>query len=302
MCVCVGRFAAVSSAWADPAVNAIAAASVIEIASFMPLKTLLAGTAWEKTSSMIRSTLKGFCFLGLAGAFALIACGDDEVTEKYPSADSFCSGKADAECKAGAEVCGATADACKAKRTSVCQAAASAATGRGGVYRPQNAEKCINDTTALYASKVVDLAKEKEVDETCSRVFSGSKKKSENCTTSNECEGTLICDRNLCAEKVAKALDEACNNPGDTCGTGTYCGPRGGSNFCNKKNEVGDICGDTTPCLENLRCVPPDGCKERLGAGEVCDKPTDCTTGFCGTDKKCAARLVPGDNGCADFK
>lgn len=251
---------------------------------------------------MIRSTLKSLCLLSFAGAVTLLACGDDEVTEKYPSADSFCAGKADAECKAGAEVCGATQDACKAKRTTVCQAAASSATGRGGTYRPQNAEKCINETTALYASKTVDLVKEKAVDETCAQVFSGSKKKNENCTNTAECESPLICDRNLCAEKVAKALDEACNNPGDTCATGTYCGPRGGSNFCNAKNKVGDVCGASTPCLEDLRCLSPGGCAAKLGAGETCNNNDECTTGFCGTDKKCAAKLVPGANGCADFK
>lgn len=248
---------------------------------------------------MIRSTLRTLGFLSFAGAVTLIACGDDEVTEKYPSADSFCAGKADAECKAAAAVCGVTVDICKADRTSVCQSAASAATGQGGTYRPQNAEKCINDTTALYQSKVVDLVKEKEVDETCARVFAGTKKKGEGCTAAFQCEGTLICDRGFCSDKSPKALDEPCNNPGDTCATGTYCGPRGGSSFCNKKNDVGDICNDTTPCLETLRCV--NQCQTKLGAGQPCDKAEDCDTGFCGSDKKCAAKLVPGTNGCADF-
>jgi hypothetical protein len=252
---------------------------------------------------MIRSTLRSLSVLSFTGAVLLIACGDDEVTEKYPSADSFCAGKADAECKVGAEVCGATLDACKAKRTSVCQGVASSATGGGGTYRPQNAEKCINDTTTLYASKVVDLTKEKEVDEICARVFAGAKKKNANCTTSFECESPLICDRNLCAEKVPKAIDEACNNPGDTCATGTYCGPRGGSNFCIKKNDLGDTCGTSTPCLENLRCLTPDGCAERLEAGATCNGNTDCKSGFCDPGpKKCAAKLVPGENGCADFQ
>jgi len=266
------------------------------------METLLASAAWEKTSLMIRSTLKTLCFLGFTSAVLVIACGDDEVTEKYPSADAFCAGKADTECAQGAAVCGATPDACKNKRKSICRAVASAATGRGGIYAAQNAEKCINDTKALYESKVVDQTKEKEVDETCARVFAGSVTKGKNCTDTQECEAPLICDRNFCSEKKQVGVDEACNNPGETCPTGAYCGPRGGSNFCNKKNEVGDVCGATTPCLENLRCLTPGGCAERLGAGESCDKNDDCGTGFCGTDKKCAAKLVPGANGCADFQ
>lgn len=304
LCVCadcVGRFALASSAWALPAVKATAAARVIEIASFMAMETLLASAAWEKTSSMIRSTLKTLCFLGFSSAVAVIACGDDTVTEKYPSADAFCTGKADTECAAGAAVCSATADACKAKRKSVCSAAAAAATSRGGTYRPQNAEKCINDTKALYDSKIVDLAKEKEVNETCARVFAGTVKKGANCTDTLECESPLICDRNFCSEKKQVGLDEACNNPGEVCPAAAYCGPRGGSNFCNAKNEVGDSCGPSTPCLDNLRCVGAEGCKERLGAGESCDTNDDCSTGFCDANK-CAAKLVPGENGCADFK
>lgn len=251
---------------------------------------------------MIRSTLRTLCFLGFTSAVLVIACGDDEVTEKYPSADAFCTGKAETECTAGAAVCGATVDACKSKRKSVCSATASAATGRGGVYRPQNAEKCINDTKALYESKIVDLTKEKEVDETCARVFAGSTKKGANCTDTLECESPLICDRNFCSEKKQVGLDEACNNPGETCPATAYCGPRGGSNFCNAKNEVGDSCGASTPCLDTLRCLTPGGCADRLGAGVSCDKNDDCSTGFCGTDKKCAAKLVPGPNGCADFQ
>jgi hypothetical protein len=253
---------------------------------------------------MIRSTLRSLSVLTFTGAVVLIACGDDEVQEKYPSADAFCAGKADAECKSGAEVCGATLDACKTKRTSLCKDGANRATTSGGTYRPQNAEKCINDTAALYVSKVVDLTKEKEVEETCGRVFAGTKKKNENCTTGSfECESPLICDRNLCAEKVPKAVDEACNNPGDTCAVGTYCGPRGGSNFCIKKNDVGDVCGTSTPCLENLRCLAPDGCADRLEAGATCNGNTDCKSGFCEPGgKKCAAKLVPGENGCNDFQ
>lgn len=266
------------------------------------METLLASAAWEKTSFMTRSTLKSLFILGFTTTALVIACGDDTVSEKYPSADAFCDGKAAAECEQGAAVCGATVDACKAKRKTVCSAAAAAATGSGGTYRAQNAEKCIDDTKALYVSKVVDPIKEKEVDETCTRVFAGSVKKGANCTKTIECESPLICDRNFCSEKKQVAVDEPCNNPGEVCPADAYCGPRGGSNFCNKKNDVGDTCGASTPCLDTLRCLTPGGCSARLGAGESCDKNDDCGTGFCGTDKKCAAKLVPGANGCADFQ
>lgn len=248
---------------------------------------------------MIRTKLSVLAtFTFVAGAVALVACSSDEATEKYPSVDSFCSAKADEECKEAAALCAATVDACKLARTNACKDAAGAASAQGRVYRPGAAEKCINDTKSLYATKTVDLAKEKTVDETCARVFTGSKKSGEACSQPYDCEGSLTCD-SICTQKTDKKLDDPCNNPGDTCAAGTYCGPRGNVKFCNAKNDVGDICNETTPCLETLRCVTR--CQEKVEAGQPCDTGDDCKTGFCGGDKKCAAKLVPGTGKCSDF-
>lgn len=252
---------------------------------------------------MIGKTLKvlglqSFVLLSLSGAVALVACSSDEEGEKYPSSQSFCSAKAEQECNAAAALCAATVDACKARRTTICQDAANAATASGRTYRAGAAEKCINDTKDLYASKVIDLAKEKTVDETCERVFTGSKKQGEPCAAPYDCEGTLTCDK-ICTTKTEKTKDQPCNNPGDTCATGTYCGLRGDVKFCNAKNNVGDICNATTPCLETLRCVTR--CQEKVATGQPCDTGEDCQSGFCNAEKKCAAKLVGGSGKCSDF-
>lgn len=252
---------------------------------------------------MIGKTLKvlglqSFVLLSVAGACALVACSSDEATEKYPSSDSFCTAKADEECKAAASLCAATVDACKGRRVTSCQQAASAASSSGRTYRPGSAEKCINETRDLYAAKTIDLAKEKTVNETCERVFTGSKKQGEACAAPYECEGTLICDK-VCTTATQKKKDEPCNNPGDTCETGTYCGLRGDVKFCNAKNDVGDICDAKTPCLETLRCVTR--CQEKVAAGQPCDTGDDCQTAFCNAEKKCAAKLVGGSGKCSDF-
>jgi hypothetical protein len=248
---------------------------------------------------MIGRTLGNLTLAAVIGATALIACSSDDATEKYASADSFCTAKSTEECNAGAAVCSATGDACKSRRKTLCMDGANAATGQGRVYRPQAAEKCINETKALYQTKVVDLEKEKAAEETCERVFTGSKKLNEACGQPYECEGALVCDRGACANKTTKKADEPCNNPGDTCPTGTYCGPRGASDFCIAKNGVDEICDENNPCLESLRCV--NQCKDKLESGQPCDTSDDCKTGFCGADKKCGAKLVPGEGGCADF-
>lgn len=252
---------------------------------------------------MIGNTLKvlglqSFALLSIAGVCTLAACSSDDAGERYPSSDAFCTAKAEEECTAYAAVCAATVDTCKNRRVTACQQLASTATGQGRSYRASAAQKCIDETKALSAGKTVDLAKEKLVTETCERVFTGSKKQGEPCGAPYECEGTLICDK-ICTTKVEKKLDQPCNNPGETCETGTYCGPRGDVKFCNKKNDVGDICNTTTPCLENLRCVTR--CQAKVGSGQPCDTGDDCESGFCGTDKKCAAKLVPGSGKCSDF-
>jgi hypothetical protein len=77
---------------------------------------------------MIRTTLTAL----VAAAFVtLVACGGDDVGEKYPSTESFCSSLAEEECTAVAlNPCSATVDACKTKRTQTCQSSAAAVTGR----------------------------------------------------------------------------------------------------------------------------------------------------------------------------
>jgi hypothetical protein len=247
---------------------------------------------------MIGKTLKVLSLLSFAGALALVACSSDDAGEKYPSSESFCTEKADVECTAAASLCAATVDACKSRRTTLCQQAAAAASATGRTYRPGAAEKCINDTRDLYAAKTIDLAKEKTVDASCQRVFTGSKKKGEACAQPYDCEGTLTCDK-VCSDPTPKKKGEGCNNPGDVCETGTYCGLQGEVKFCLAKNNVGDICGASNPCLETLRCVTR--CQEKVAAGQPCDTGDDCTTGFCNAEKKCAAKLV-GDSGkCSDF-
>jgi hypothetical protein len=251
---------------------------------------------------MIRRTL-GLMAVG-GGLVLVAACGDDEPTVKYPSADSFCTAKAAEECKVVAKECAVGEDKCKSTRKDVCMTGVGGATGEGRTYRPENAEACIGKTTVVYADRTIDPVKEAAFKEACERVLTGSKKKNEACTNEFDCEGTLVCDtdKKLCAVKVEKKLDDPCNNPGDICGKGLYCQARGAVKFCTAKNKLGETCNEVdAPCEESIRCNATT-CIAKNGTGEACDSNNECVSDFCNADKKCGARTYASETGtCKDF-
>lgn len=254
---------------------------------------------------MMRRAL-GVTVLG-AGLVALIAAcsSDDTPAAKYPTADSFCAAKADAECKAVAPVCVVNVDTCNTARKQACMTAASSSTQQGLSYKPENAEDCIAKTTAVYADRVIDPAKEKAYDQACGIVFSGNKQKNEACANLYECAGGLTCDldKKVCATKTDRALNDPCNNPGDICGTNLYCAGTG-NKVCTAKAKLGETCRDGDggiPCTDDLRCNGTS-CVALEGAAEPCNVNADCSTGFCNSEKKCAAKQYASETGtCKDF-
>jgi hypothetical protein len=250
-------------------------------------------------------TLRLLCVAAMVGEFIFFAgCGDDAAPAKFASVDSFCSAKAEAECKAVASACGVATDACKTQRTDACNTAAGTAAGQGRTYQQAKAEACITKTTEVYADRTIDPVKEADFEEACGRVFAGSKKKSEACDAEFECEETLICDpeKKVCAEKVERKADDPCNNPGDVCGKDLYCQQQGDNKFCVAKNKLDESCRvPSAPCAEDGRCVG-NVCVARLGAGEACDSSDECTTNFCNAERKCQARQYASETGsCKDF-
>jgi len=251
---------------------------------------------------MIRRAL-GRMALG-GGIILVAACGDDEPTAKYPTADAFCAAKAAEECKEVAAACAVPDSTCKSTRAGACQAAAGAATSQGRSYRPDAAELCIARTAAVYADRVIDASKEELFIEACERVFSGTKKRNEACSNKYDCEGALVCDldKKICSVKVDKQLDDPCGNPGDICGKDLYCQARGEVKFCTPKNKSGETCNEVeAPCEDGLRCNGMT-CIAKKPAGDSCDNNNGCVSGFCDADKKCRARTYASESGtCKDF-
>lgn len=250
---------------------------------------------------MIRNVFVGALF---AGVVALVACSSDE-EDKYPNADAFCAALADEECKALAASCAASQESCVAKRKPACDTATTAAVAEGRTFQPDAVQGCLDKTRDVYSARTIDAAKDADREDSCARVFAGSKTKSQGCTTTYQCEGQLICDKSYCGDKVEKGLDEPCNDPGAVCATGTYCAARddGGSKFCTKRRALGEACNDATaPCDETLRCAGT--CVAKNGPGQPCDVDSDCSasTPYCDpATRKCQVEFQAGTQACKDF-
>ena len=247
----------------------------------------------------------GLLLAAVGVAAGLAGCSTD-ATDPYPSADSYCSARADAECAQVAASCGATVDACKTKRKTLCTDAATKATSAGRAYASSQVQGCIDKTKEIYAKRNITPDDLTVQNETCEKVFAGSIAKGKSCTQAFDCAGGLICDRGVCAEKSTKSLGDGCANPGEVCATGSFCG-KGTNDFqqCLAKKTTGEACSDKLPCNENTRCGA-GVCVDRLGPGQTCTVDLDCGTQAPLCDpgsKKCAAglQLAIGTATCKEF-
>lgn len=245
----------------------------------------------------------------LTGGVALIACSSDDDTSKYPSVDSYCSAKASAECnEPSVGTCGVKNADCVVARKAACNTASSAAEAQGRVYTASNVDACLSATDTAYRNptNAADLSAR---DDACNRVFSGTKGKSVACTSAYDCQGTLVCDLSKnpnggnCADKVNKALNDPCTDPGDICATGLFCDGSGTSFFCHPDRNVGEACTATIPCdTTKAFCGPAGTCLALGQTGDACTVGTQCSTTFCNASGKCAARQFPSETGvCTDF-
>lgn len=240
--------------------------------------------------------------LSLVALLVIGACGSDE-EPRFPTVDSFCEAKAAAECKVAAGPCAIAEASCRATRRTTCLGEGSAATAQGRTYTSSLAEDCIGKTTAVYADRVPDAAKEAAYVAACAHVFAGNKELSAACTTEYECKTGLVCDveKGFCGTPATKRNNDPCNNPGEICDVGLYCQQRGSSRFCSPKGKVGDVCSATFPCSEDLTCNGKV-CVDKLASGEPCETGAECVTTLCNSAKRCAARQFPTATGtCEDF-
>jgi hypothetical protein len=242
--------------------------------------------------------------IAFGGLVALVACSSSE-EDKFASSDAFCSSKAEAECNGLSERCGATLDACKTERTSVCKSGVVTAQGQGRTYKPGAVQDCLDSIARTYpkGGSAPTQTAEAETAAICERVLSGSKKESAPCASTYECDGALICDKGVCVTEEKVAVTKQCNNAGQVCETGSYCQQQGATKFCNPKNALGDSCSADAPCVETLRCLTGH-CAERVTAGQACDNDGECGAAapYCDiATKKCRPKYESTSAACQDF-
>jgi len=242
--------------------------------------------------------------IAFGGVVALVACSSTE-EDKFASPDTFCSSKAEAECNGLAAKCGATVDACKTERTTLCKSGVVTANGQGRTYKADKVQDCLDSINNTYRSGGSSVTQEAETTTAaiCARVVSGSKKELQACTNTSECDGALVCDKGVCAPEEKVSIGKQCNNAGQVCETGSFCQQQGATKSCNAKSALGGPCATDVPCAETLRCLT-NRCVERVTGGQPCDNDGECGAAapYCDpTAKKCRPKYESSSAACNDY-
>jgi hypothetical protein len=223
----------------------------------------------------------------VAAALAAACSSTATPGDKYPAQGDFCKALAVAECQE-AQYCEVDATACETVRSQVCLGKATAALGQGRAYVPKAAPDCVDQATAAFAKNPItsdslafaeaSLNPAADFVGKCEAVFAGSVDKNGQCTKDVQCSSGRVCDKGYCADKVTKAGNDPCANPGEVCDTGFYC--TGSPMHCTAKLTTSQPCNATAPCVEADYCLAGT-CAQRLAIGAACTGDGDCTSGFC---------------------
>jgi len=243
----------------------------------------------------------------LAVLVTAAACSST-AADPYPDASSFCDAFATAECNNLAAQCVTTADVCHTNAKTTCITNGQAA---GRPYQSSHAQDCLDKTNALYAAKTISATDAAAQAESCGRVFSGNAQKNAACAVDFDCTGDLICDKKVCATKVTKNAGDQCNNAGEVCPDGTYCGDPAntGLRSCVADAASGAACSASLPCVSTLRCTlatPPATCQPKVNIGAPCTTDSDCPTTttppYCDpVSSKCTPLFTAGTKSCKDL-
>jgi len=243
--------------------------------------------------------------VGLAALATLLAaaCGGGGSSTPLTE-DQFCVQKSQKECQV-TDRCGLpTKDSCLAQRKAMCLAFAAASKTPPRVFHPENVQRCIDKTGAVYAKSIITPTDLDDMNDACNYVFQGNVDKLAACTVKYDCKGTVICDKGLCADQVVKQADQQCGNAGEICAAGQYC--TGTPNKCTAKKAMGVACDATNPCVETLRCAGT--CVALVAAAGACTSNSDCASAapYCDpySGHKCEVGLAfapTATAACADY-
>jgi len=200
---------------------------------------------------------------------------DDPMTE-----DEFCRVKAKIECEEVAPQCGFNPMACEPVRGTACRDLANSSKSAMRMYVPANAPDCLDEVARVYGKKSLippaDLAR---LDDACARVFQGMAKSGEMCKVDFDCAGSLVCDKERCANRKQVGSGEGCSDPGEYCPAGEHCKKANSFSMCVKRVGRGSACSEAEPCLEGFRCQGT--CVDKLALGATCAHSAECGSDYC---------------------
>jgi hypothetical protein len=240
------------------------------------------------------------------------SCSATDKGPKYPDVNSFCNGRAEAECSGEVIRACAAADAahCIAKR----QAACVGSTPTGTTYNSNSAEGCINAVSAAYSDARVTLEENVASNAACIRVFDGAGAVNATCTKDIDCKASaeLRCvvggglSTGTCQVPERVQGGGSCAVSNQLCIDGFHCGA---TKHCDVNSQVAEPCDDTLPCVETARCAATGMCEKRFDDGTACMADTECLHGICARGTGAAAglcvsqvTLAPNEPFCMDAR
>jgi hypothetical protein len=203
---------------------------------------------------------------------------------KYPDLNSFCNGRASAECSPEVLLaCAAPNSAtCIAKRQALCVSTAPAGTS----YNPSSAESCITQVSNAYADAKVTLAESNAIDAACLPVFDGPSGQGVSCQKDADCKVStgIRCvlssgsNRGTCQTPIAVQGGGSCAASNAQCVPGFHCGPIA---HCDIDAMANEACDGQNPCGPDLLCSAAGTCVPKMADGSVCATGDECLHGIC---------------------
>ena len=197
----------------------------------------------------------------------------------------YCAKYAQDVCAGVVPACLMTQADCTAGRLAECTKQAQDNAARK--FIPSNAEAYLSKLNAAYGrlkggEVALGASEYQAMIQARDNVYRGTAGANDGCALDIDCIDGLICDKGYCGTaRLVTQAGAGCANIGEYCSQGYYCSNASSVYFCVSKVGLGGACGDSLPCMENLRCSA-GFCAQQLGIGEVCSVDQDCSSGlFC---------------------
>lgn len=244
-------------------------------------------------------------------SLAVLDCGPQN-GDPYPDVESFCYGRAKAECSAEVVKACAVVDGtrCISKR----QAGCLATTPPAATYRPSGAESCIRSVSTAFADAKLTAEENRSASAVCALVFEGPGTTGGACLTDLDCKtsAALRCVRTGGTASGTCQIPERvqggglCASPRQLCIDGFHCGA---TQHCDINSQVGEPCGDVLPCAPTAQCSATGICVKKFDDGTQCTRDQDCLHDLCarGTGASiglCVSQmtLAPNEPFCIDAR